>query len=109
MAERKTEANEVPCNMKMTDFVQLEKRPQYFSFFLECCDMISLLDETSAGRVIHAIADYFSYGDEPEGLTRSEERVFNRIKQDADNSCNLWWKKVQAGKDGAEQRWKEKL
>lgn len=89
----------------MKEFAGLEKRPQYFSFFLECCDMISLLDDTSAGRVIHAIADYFSYGEEPEDLNRKELRVFNRIRQDADRSCEVWWAKVQGGKKGAEERY----
>ena len=54
--------------MTMKEFTERDKRPQYFNFFLECCDMISLLNNESAGRVIRAIADYFSYGDEPGGL-----------------------------------------
>lgn len=89
----------------MEDFAKLEKRPQYFNFFLECCEMISLLDEMSAGQVIHAIADYFSYGDEPNGLSRNEQRVFNRIKQDADKSCVIWMAKVNGGNKRAEEMW----
>lgn len=45
-----------------------EKRPAYFRFFLEACDMISLLDKESAGRVIHAVSDYFAENVEPNGL-----------------------------------------
>lgn len=93
--------------MNMKDFANQEKRPQYFSFFLECCDMIAILDDCSAGRVIHAIADYFSYGDEPEGLTKQEIRVFNRIKKDADKSCEVWLAKVNGGKKGADERWEK--
>lgn len=92
--------------MTMKEFTERDKRPQYFSFFLECCDMISLLDDKSAGRVIHAIADYFSYGDEPDDLNRNEQRVFNRIQQDADKSCAVWLAKVEGGTRGAETRWK---
>lgn len=91
--------------MNMKELSELDKRPQYFNFFLECCEMISLLDEQSAGRVIHAIADYFSFGDEPKGLSRNEQRVFNRIKQDADKSCESWIAKVNGGKKGANERW----
>lgn len=94
--------------VKMADLVKMKKRPQYFSFFIECCDMIALLDDVGAGRVIHAVADYFSYGDEPTGLSRNEARIFNRIKKDVDESCNLWLSKVQAGRDGAEKRWGDK-
>ena len=83
----------------------MKKRPQYFSFFLECCNMISLLDETSAGRVIHAIADYFSYGEEPTGLTRNEQRVFDRIRQDIDKNCEAWLKSIEGGRKRARDMW----
>ena len=33
-----------------------EKRPAYFRFFLEACDLISILDVESAGRVIQAVS-----------------------------------------------------
>ena len=92
--------------MTMKEFTERDKRPQYFNFFLECCDMISLLNNESAGRVIRAIADYFSYGDEPGGLERNEQRVFNRIKQDVDKSCAVWLAKVEGGTKGAKTRWK---
>lgn len=94
--------------MNMKDFAHLEKRPSYFSFFLECCQMISLLDTESAGKVIHAIADYFIDGDEPEGLEKNELRVFNRIKADADKSCEAWLSRVKGGQEGAENRWGKK-
>ena len=71
--------------------------------------MIAMLDEPSAGRVIHAIADYFSYGDEPEGLNRNERRVFDRIKRDADKSCAAWIAKVEGGKKGAAERWEKSV
>ena len=93
------------AGIDMRELSELKKRPQYFSFFLECCEMISLLDETSAGRTIHAIADYFSCADEPKGLSRNEQRVFNRIKQDVDKSCEAWLAKVNGGKKGADGRW----
>lgn len=83
----------------MKEFAGMEKRPQYFSFFLECCEMIALLDDESAGKVIHAIADYFIDGEQPEGLKKNEIRVFNRIKSDADKSCEVWFAKVKGGKN----------
>lgn len=91
--------------MNMKDYASLEKRPQYFSFFLECCDMISLLNDRSAGRVIHAIADYFYYGEEPSALTRGEQRVFDRIRRDVDQSCKIWRSKVEGGKKRAKDMW----
>ena len=91
--------------MDMKEFANLEKRPQYFSFFLECCEMIALLDTESAGKVIHAIADYFIDGEHPENLSKKEMRVFNRVKTDADKSCETWLSKVIGGKTGAENRW----
>ncbi len=60
--------------MDMKELAGLEKRPQYFSFFLECCEMIALLDNESAGKVIHAIADYFIDGEHPENLTKNDAR-----------------------------------
>lgn len=91
--------------MDMKDFAMMEKRPQYFSFFLECCEMISLLDNESAGKVIHAIADYFIDAEQPEGLKKNEMRVFNRIKLDADKSCEIWLAKVNGGKNRAADMW----
>lgn len=91
--------------MDMKELAAMEKRPQYFSFFLECCEMLALLDNESAGKVIHAIADYFIDGEHPENLSKKELRVFNRLKADADNSCELWLAKVNGGKAGAENRW----
>ena len=84
-----------------------EKRPIYFSFFLEACNMISLLDVESAGKVIHAVSDYFTDGIVPEGLSRNENTVFERIKKDVDGSTELYYKKIEAGKKGAEIRWGE--
>ncbi len=49
-----------------------EKRPAYFRFFLEACDMISLLDVESAGRVIHAVSNYYSENVEPDGLNQCQ-------------------------------------
>lgn len=90
--------------MDMKEFAKLEKRPQYFSFFLECCEMIALHDNESAGRVIHAIADYFIDGKYPENLSKNELRVFNRVKSDADKSCDVWLAKVRGGEEGAKRR-----
>ena len=45
-----------------------EKRPAYFRFFLEACDLISILDVESAGRVIQAVSAYFSDNIEPRDL-----------------------------------------
>ena len=44
-----------------------EKRPAYFRFFLKACDMISLLDKESTGRVIHAVSDYSAENVKPNG------------------------------------------
>ena len=89
--------------MDMKELAMREKRPQYFSFFVECCEMISLLENESAGKVIHAIADYFCEGDNPQDLTRQEQRVFNRIKREVDRSCEEWLSKVKGGQN----RWKK--
>ncbi len=97
--------------MSMKDFAELEKRPQYFNFFLESCETLSLLDNESAGKVIHAIADYFIDGETPEDLptfTKNERRAYTRIKRGCDDSCALWYKKVVGGKKGAEARYGEK-
>lgn len=91
--------------MDMKEIAAMEKRPQYFSFFLECCEMFALLDNESAGKVIHAIADYFIDGENPESLSKKEVRVFNRLKADADNSCELWLSKVRGGQKRAAARW----
>lgn len=66
-----------------------DKRPAYFRFFLEACDMISLLEVESAGRVIHAVSDYFSEGAELEDLSKNERTVFNRIRRDIDHCRQL--------------------
>ena len=63
-----------------------EKRPSYFRFFIEACDMISLLDIESAGRVIHCVT------------------VFNRIRRDVDKSFSEYAAAVSFGKAGAEKR-----
>lgn len=81
-----------------------EKRPSYFRFFIEACDMISLLDIESAGRVIHCVSDYFSNGTEPEDLTKNERTVFNRIQRDVDKSFSEYAAAVSFGKAGAEKR-----
>lgn len=81
-----------------------EKRPAYFRFFLEACDMISLLDEEGAGRVIHAVSDYFSENIEPEKLSKNERIVFNRIRRDIDKSFSDYEAAVMYGKQGATKR-----
>lgn len=81
-----------------------EKRPAYFRFFLEACDMISLLDEESAGRVIHAVSDYFAENVEPDGLSKNERTVFNRIRRDVDKSFSDYEAAVTYGRQGANKR-----
>ena len=92
----------------MKDFAEMDKRPQYFNFFLESCETLAMLDNEGAGKVIHAIADYFIDGDTPEDLptfTKSERRAYTRIKRGCDDSCALWYAKVTGGKEGARKRW----
>lgn len=81
-----------------------EKRPAYFRFFLEACDMISLLDEESAGRVIHAVSDYFAENVEPDHLDKKERTVFNRIRRDVDKSFSDYEAAVTYGIQGANKR-----
>ncbi|MBQ8894376.1 MAG: hypothetical protein IJ043_08215 [Clostridia bacterium] len=83
-----------------------DKRPSYFCFFIEACNMISLLEVESAGRVIHAVSDYFADGVAPNNLDRKEMTVFNRIQRDMDMSYELYRKKVEGGKKGAEIRYR---
>jgi len=82
------------------DDLAKEKRPAYFRFFLEACDMISLLEVESAGRVIHAVSDYFSEGAEPENLNKNERTVFNRIRRDIDKNFSDYEASVTYGKKG---------
>ena len=92
----------------MKDFTVLKKRPQYFSFFLEACESLSMLDDEGAGRVIHAIADYFIDGETPSGLlefSKNEKRTYSRIKRGIDDSCRVWYEKVRGGKSGSSKRW----
>ena len=56
----------------------------------------------SAGRVIHAVSDYFSEGAEPEDLSKNERTVFNRIRRDIDKSFSDYEASVTYGKQGAE-------
>lgn len=84
----------------MKELALMQKRPQYFNFFIDCCEMISLLENESAGKVIHAIADYFCEGEEPQDLNKQEQRVFSRIKREVDRSCEEWLAKVEGGKKG---------
>lgn len=86
-------------SIDMKEIAKREKRPQYFSFFLECCEMISILEDESAGKVIHAIADYFCDGEDPQGLSKPEQRAFNRIKREVDKSCEIWLAKVKGGRN----------
>ncbi|MCD8362338.1 MAG: DUF6291 domain-containing protein [Lachnospiraceae bacterium] len=75
-------------------------RAAYFRFFLECCDLISLLDDASAGRVIKAVSNYFRDQTEPEGMKRNESIVFSRIRRDIDASFEDYKRAVEAGRKG---------
>lgn len=66
--------------------------------------MISLLDVESAGKVIHAVSGYFSENVEPEGLSKNERTVFNRIRRDIDQSFEDYRAAVAYGKQGADKR-----
>lgn len=66
--------------------------------------MISLLDVESAGKVIHAVSEYFSENVEPEGLSKNERTVFNRIRRDIDQSFEDYLAAVEYGKQGAYKR-----
>lgn len=68
------------------DITEAGKRSEYFCLFLDACELLSLLDNKSAGKVIHAIADYFIDGETPEDLptfTKNERRAYTRIKRKA--------------------------
>ena len=81
-----------------------EKRPAYFRFFLEACDLISILDVESAGRVIQAVSAYFSDNIEPRDLSKNERTVFNRLGRDVDKSFSDYEAAVTYGKQGADKR-----
>ena len=66
--------------------------------------MISLLDKESAGRVIHAVSDYFAENVEPNGLSKNERTVFNRIRRDVDKSFSDYEAAVTYGRQGANKR-----
>lgn len=87
----------------MADYAALDKRPQYFSFFLEACESLSLLEDAEAGHVIKAIADYFIDGETPEGLpnfTKNERRTYNRIKRKVDEKLRHLVRKSSRRKKG---------
>lgn len=66
------------------DITEAEKRSEYFCLFLDACELLSLLDNKSAGKVIHAIADCLIDGETPEGVpafTKKERRAYDRIKR----------------------------
>lgn len=92
--------------MKKTlrEYASAKKRPQYFAFFLECCEMISLLEDEAAGRVIHAVADYFRDGTEPDNLARNEKIVFDRIGREIIRSVEAWETQVDAGSRGGKAK-----
>ena len=50
-------------------------------------DMLLLLTEESAGRVIHAVARYSKERELPEGLDNTESIVFDRIRENVDDSA----------------------
>ena len=81
-----------------------EKRPAYFRFFLEACDLISILDVESAGRVIQAVSAYFSDNIEPRDLSKNERTVFNRLGRDVDKSCSDQAAAATYGTPGADTR-----
>ena len=81
-----------------------DKRPVYFAFFREVCELFDLLETESAGRVIHAACNYFLDGTEPEGFNRGEQRVFNRLKNDIDRSIDNYTAAIENGKKGAEAK-----
>lgn len=103
------EENYIVDPVTMKDYVDLPKRPQYFSLFLESCEILSLLSNEQAGRVIHAIADYFIDGNETDNseFGKEEMRVYNRIKRGIDDSCKLWYSRVKGGQMTAEKRWND--
>ena len=66
--------------------------------------MIFLLDEESAGRLIHAVSDYFTESIEPDGLSKNERTVFNRIRRDVDKSFSDYEASVTYGRQGTNKR-----
>lgn len=81
------------------------KRPPYFCFFIEVCEMLSLLEVEEAGRTIQAVSEYFIDGVVPDDLNRREKMVFERIKQDIDLSFEKYEAAVANGKKGSEKRY----
>lgn len=83
---------------------QRDKRPVYFAFFREVCELFDLLETESAGRVIQAACNYFLDGTDPDNFTRGEQRVYTRLKSDIDRSIDSYNQAVKNGKKGAEAR-----
>lgn len=105
-SEQMDEKNKEPETM--ADFANLDKRPQYFSMFIEVCEMLSLMSNDSAGRIIKAISDYFIDGtsyEDTSDFSKEERRAYNRIVKNVDDSCVQWYAKVKAGKNGALKRY----
>lgn len=101
------EENYIVDPVTMKDYVDLPKRPQYFNFFLESCEFLFFLSDEQVGHVMHAIADYFIDGNEPDNseFGKEERRIYNRIKRGIDDSCKLWYSRVKGGQMAAEKRW----
>ena len=96
----------------MADFSALENRPQYFSLFIEACEMLSLMSDDSAGRIIKAVSDYFIDGtsyEDTSSFSKEERRAYNRIVKNIDGSCAQWYAKVKSGRIGAAKRYGKKL
>lgn len=87
-------------------------QPSKLSFILytELADDFEMLTDQEAGIVIKAVFEYTKTGTVPAFEDRTLQLVFNHIKSTIDRNSEKWETKKerrsQAGKAGAEQRWK---
>ena len=59
----------------------------WVKIFAASLEMLMILPEEKAGRVIQAAGRYFKYGELPEKLDSTEAIVFERLKENVDESA----------------------
>lgn len=82
-----------------------EKRPAWFKMFLNQKALIDSVPDETAGKALKAIFQYFESG-EVVDMDSLEFAVFSSVKPYVDESVKDYKKSVEAGKAGANVRWR---
>lgn len=84
------------------------KQPPGYMTYREAAIMFTLMDDADAAAALKAIANYYLYQTEPEGLTGVAQRVFETMKADIDRDTVVYTKKIEAQRENAKKRWEKK-